>query len=269
MRIFAIKDETMPQAAILGYLIYHETSKAFFIELPDGADSWDMPLLLSSFADRCEYSIDSNWSRRFVQQRIVPQDRQNIGQILRDNGLKEYDEFSLLMLTMGRCEQDDCYLEEIPSDPLPDLLSRRWKTKVKEVVPLECPRLLVFFINGTAKVVDIQELSSPALAPYLASQGRFNTVEVQPDGFGIYWNDQAMLPHRELYTHGVTIPLTLDALHHYVQNRVVSASEACSILDCSRQNIDDLMRRDKLHPIRTDAKYKLFSKAEVMQRKKD
>ena len=30
MRIFAIKDETMPQAMILGYLIYHETSKAFF-----------------------------------------------------------------------------------------------------------------------------------------------------------------------------------------------------------------------------------------------
>ncbi|MBR5111191.1 MAG: hypothetical protein IK099_13515 [Clostridia bacterium] len=45
-----------------------------------------------------------------------------------------------------------------------------------------------------------------------------------------------------------------------MQDRIVSASEACSILDCSRQNIDDLMRRDKLHPIRTDAKYKLFSK---------
>ena len=44
---------------------------------------------------------------------------------------------------------------------------------------------------------------------------------------------------------------------------------ACAILDCSRQNIDDLMRRDKLHLIRTDAKYKLFSKAEVMQRRKD
>ena len=193
MRIFAIKDETMPQDTILGYLIYHETSKAFFIELPDGADSWDMPLLLSSFADRGEYSIDSNWSRRFVQQRIIPQDRQNIGQILRDNGVKEYDEFSLLMLTMGRCEQDDCYLEEIPSDPLPELLARRWKTKVEEVVPLECPRLLVFFANGTAKVIDSQELSSPTTAPYLASQERFNTVEVQPDGFGVYWNNQAML----------------------------------------------------------------------------
>lgn len=269
MKLFAIKDDTMPQDMILGYLIYHEASGAFFIELPDGADSWDLPILLSSFADRGEYSIDSTWSRRFVQQRIVPQDRQNIGQILRDNGLKEYDEFSLLMLTMGRCEQDDCYLEEVPSDPLPELLACRWKTKVEEVVPLECPHLLVFFRNGTAKVVDIQQLSSSSLAPYLTSQERFNTVEVQPDGFGIYWNDQAMLAHRNLYSHGTTVPLTIEALHHYLQNRVVSATEACGILDCSRQNIDDLMRRDKLHPIRTDAKYKLFSRAEVIQRKKE
>ena len=74
MRIFAIKDETMQQDMILGYLVYHEPSKTFYIELPDGADSWDIPLLLSSFADRGEYSIDSAWSRSFVQQRIVPQD---------------------------------------------------------------------------------------------------------------------------------------------------------------------------------------------------
>lgn len=269
MRIFAIKDETLSKDTILGYLIYHEATRTFFIELPDGADSWEVPLLLSSFADRGEYSIGSSWSRRFVQQRIVPQDRQNIVQILRDNGLKEYDEFSLLMLTMGRCEQDDCYLEEIPPAPLPELLARRWKTRVEEVVPLECPRLLVFFQNETAKVINVQELSSPAIAPFLVSQERFSTVEVQPEGFGVYWNDQAALPHRELYTHGATVPLTLEALHHYVQNRVVSASEACRILNCSRQNIDDLMRRDKLHPLRTDAKYKLFSRAEVMQRKKE
>jgi hypothetical protein len=269
MRLFAIKDETLPRDMILGYLIYHEASKTFYIELPDGADGWDLPLLLSSYADQGEYSIDSAWSRRFVQQRIVPQDRQNIGQILKDNGLKEYDEFSLLMLTMGRCEQDDCFLEEIPSDPLPEFLCNRWKTKVEEIVPLECPRLLVFFRNGIAKVVDIQQLSSSAIAPYLVNQDRFNTAEVQPDGFGIYWNDQTTLSHRDLYRQGMTVPLTLDALHHYVQSRVVSASEACGILDCSRQNIDDLMRRDKLHPIRTDAKYKLFSKAEVVQRKKE
>ena len=268
MRIFAIKDDTLPKDTILGYLIYHEPSRSFYIELPDSADSWNLPLLLSSFADHGEYSINSAWSRRFVQQRIVPQDRQNIGQILIDNGLSEYDEFSLLMLSMGRCEQDDCYLEEVSAEQIPDFLSARWKTKVDEVVPLECPSLLVFFRNGVSKITDVREIAPSSAEPYLANQVRFNTVEVQPDGFGVYWNEQAMIAHRDLYSHGVTVPLSLKDLHRFVQDRIVSASEACSILDCSRQNIDDLMRRDKLHPIRTDAKYKLFSKAEVMQRKK-
>ena len=268
MRIFAIRDETLPEKT-LGYLVYNETSKAFYIELSDDADPWETPPVLSSFVNRGIYSIDSTWSRRWVRQRIVPQDRQNIGQILRDNGLKEYDEFSLLMLTMGRCEQDDCYLEEISSDNLPELLLRRWQTKVADVTPLDAPRLLVFFRNGATKVIDAQEVADSICATYLTNQDRFNTVEVQPDGYGVYWNDQAMISHRDLFMHGMTVPITLCDLHHYIQDRVVSASEACAILDCSRQNIDDLMRRDKLHPIRTDAKYKLFSKAEVMQRRKD
>ena len=68
--------------------------------------------------------------------------------------------------------------------------------------------------------------------------------------------------------HKRTIPLTQQDLFRFVQTRVVNASEACQILDCSRQNIDDLMKRDKLHPIRSDTKYKLFSKAEVMQRQR-
>lgn len=269
MRLFAIRDETMPEDKILGYLVYYETSRSFYIELPDNADPWETPPVLSSFVDRGTYSIDSAWSRRWVRQRIIPQDRQNIGQILRDNGLKEYDEFSLLMLTMGRCEQDDCYLEEIPTDNIPELLLRRWQTKIVDIAPLAVPRLLVFFRNDITKVIDVQEVADSSCMPYLTNQERFSTVEVQPDGYGIYWNDQAMISHRDLFMHGMTMPITLSDLHHYIQDRVVSASEACAILDCSRQNIDDLMRRDKLHPIRTDAKYKLFSKAEVMQRRKE
>ena len=269
MKIFAVKDETMPSEMILGYLIYYENAKTFYMELADGIDPWDAPPVLSSFAERGQYSIDSYWSLRWVQERIVPRDRQNIGQILREHNLKEYDEFSLMLPAMGRCEQDDFYLEEMPADPLPELLSRRWQTKIAEVTPMATPKLLIFFCSGATKVVDIREMNPPSCEPFLTSQVRFNTVEVQPGGYGIYWNDRAMIAHRDLYAHGISVPLTLQDLHRYVQSRIVSASEACGILECSRQNIDDLMRRDKLHPIRTDAKYKLISKAEVMQRRKD
>jgi hypothetical protein len=129
--------------------------------------------MLSAFAERGEYSVDSNWSQRWGQQRIVPCYRQNIGQVLRDNGLSEYDEFSLLMLSKGRYEQDDFYLEEVPTDPVPDLLSRRSQTKVTEVVPMESPRLLVFFRDGLSKVIDVQALvflpAGPSWSPRTAS----------------------------------------------------------------------------------------------------
>lgn len=266
MKIFAIKDEMLTKDIIIGYLIYYENPKAFYIEITDNIDYWDVPPILSSFVERGIYSINSIWSYRWIKQRIVPKERQNISQILRDNGLKEYDEFSLLILTMGRCEQDDCYLEKVSLNFFPELLIRRWNTKVKEVVPLTSPHLLAFFRNGLTKIVNIQEIATSYCEPYIVNQKRFNTVEVQPDGYGIYWNEQAVLSHQELFIHGSTIPLTLEDLHSYLQHRVVSASEACNLLNCSRQNIDDLIRRDKLHPIRTDTKYKLFSKYEVMQR---
>ena len=270
MRIFAIKDETMSKEQILGYLIYYENAKSFYIELPEDTDWWDIPPILSSFIKRGEHSVNGYWSRLWVEQRIIPQDRQNIGQILRDNGLDTYDAFSLLMLSMGRCAQDDCYLEEIPEEHLPQLLLSRWKTKVEDVVPMDTPRLLAFFRNGEVKAVDIRQVPdyAPDCTPYLMSQERFVKVEVQPDGYGIMWSEKAAISDAALYANGISVPLSLEDFCRFVQYRVISASEACSILDCSRQNIDDLMRRDKLHPIRTDAKYKLFLKNEVLQRKK-
>ena len=269
MRIFAIKDENLPPDRVLGWLIYYERAKAFYIELPDDADPWETPLLLSSFVKRGQHSVGSYWSRIWVQQRIVPQDRQNIGQVLKENGLSEYDEFGLLMLAMGRCPQDDCYLEEISPEQLPESLLQRWKAKIEDVAPLTDARLLVFFRNGDVRIADIRALAEnhPECVPWTARQDRFSTVEVQPDGYGVMWSDRAELSDRELYDHSESVPLVLDDFISFVRHRVVSAGEACQILGCSRQNIDDLMKRGKLHPLRRDAKYKLFLRNEVIQRK--
>ncbi len=270
MRIFAIRDETMTPDIVLGYLIYYEQAKAFYIELPDEADPWETPLLLSSFVRRGQHSVGSYWSRLWVQQRIIPQDRQNIGQVLKENGLAEYDEFQLLMLTMGRCAQDDCYLEEVSTTALPELLVNRWKTKIEDVVPLRDFRLLIFFRNGDVRIVDITLFGqdNPEIRPYLSGEERFHAVEVQPDGYGVMWSDRAMLSDRDLYEKGLNVPLSLEDFKGFVRNRVVSTNEACQLLDCSRQNIDDLTKRGMLHPIRRDAKNKLFLRNEIMQRRK-
>ena len=97
MKIFAIRDEAALEQVDLAYLLYYEVEKRFYIELPENADPWETPLLLSSFIKKGETSINSYWSKIWVQQRIVPTDRQNLGQVLKDNNLKEYDEFDLLI----------------------------------------------------------------------------------------------------------------------------------------------------------------------------
>lgn len=117
MKLFAIRDETDSSLRDLAYLIYYEKAKRFYIELPDDADPWETPLLLSSFLKRGERTINAYWSKVWVQQRIVPQDRQNLGSILKENKLKDYDEFALLTLADGRCAQDDYYLAPIESRP--------------------------------------------------------------------------------------------------------------------------------------------------------
>ena len=120
MRIFAIRDESAEMQKDLAYLLYYELEKRFYIELPEGADPWELPLLLDSFVKQNETTVNSYWSKIWVQQRIIPTDRQNIGEILRDNQLEEYDEYELLILAMGRCAQDDYYLVPIDEKDLPE-----------------------------------------------------------------------------------------------------------------------------------------------------
>lgn len=130
MKIFAIRDESTQEQKDLAYLLYYKQEKQFYIELPENADAWETPLLLDSFVKRRETTVNSYWSKIWVQQRIVPIDRQNIGEILRDNHLKEYDEYELLMLAMGRCAQDDYYLVPINEKELPEEITRRFSKRI-------------------------------------------------------------------------------------------------------------------------------------------
>ena len=155
MKIFA--DESSQKQKDLAYLLYYEQEKRFYIELPENADAWETPLLLDSFVKRGETTVNSYWSKIWVEQRIVPPDRQNIGEILRDNHLKEYDEYELLMLAMGRCAQDDYYLVPIDEKELPEEITKRFSKRIEDVLPLEDHCLLVFFRDGAVKKCDLQK----------------------------------------------------------------------------------------------------------------
>ena len=268
MKVFAIRDEEEYSNKDLAYLIYYEADKRFYIELPDDADPWGTPLLLASFAKKGYKTINSYWSRLWVQQRIVPTDRQNLGQVLKDNALTEYNEFDLLMLGHGRCAQDSYYLVPIDEAVVLKKFGERYAKKVEDVIPLNNNSLLVFFRNGEVKRCDINNLKKDDrfFKPVLASKALFDRVSVQTGGYSIYWGENAVIPDSVLYDIGINIPLCMDDFISFLANRVISTAEAAKLLNCTRQNISDLVARDKLHPVKTEDKIKFFLKSEIMQR---
>lgn len=269
MKIFAVRDEYDDSRKSLAYLIYYEKAKRFYIEIPEEADSWETPLLLESFVKRGERSINAYWSRMWVQQRIVPTDRQNLGQILKENGLESYDEFELLMLGKGRCAQDDYYLEPVTQVDFLREFVQRYQKKVEDVIPLENGQLLIFFQNGEVKKCDMYKLLAHErrFQPVLKNTQLFCSVGMQPGGYGISWGEGLDVADRQLYDSGGSISLKMEDFIRFIFHRVISTSEAAEILECSRQNIDDLVRRGKLHPIKELSQNKLFLKSEIMQRK--
>jgi hypothetical protein len=268
MKIFAIRDETDKLQKDLAYLFYYETEKRFYIELPEDADPWKTPLLLSSFAKRGIKTVNSYWSKLWVQQRIVPADRQNLGQILRENHLKEYDEYSLLMLAMGRCAQDDYFLVPIEEGELPKEIQTRFQKRIEDIVPLEGYQLLVFFRDGKVKKCSLRERfqSSKSFSILLRNEKLFYHVQMQTGGYGVAWDTNMALSDAELYEAGQDIPLSAGDFRSFAAHRVITAAEAAEILGCSRQNIDDLKKGGKLHPIKSSAKTTLFLKSEVLKR---
>lgn len=265
MKIFAVRDTNDNTEKDLAYLLYYEKEKVFYIELPEDADFWNTPLLLSSFAKRNIRTINPYYSKLWVQQRIVPADRQNLGQILKENGLEEYDEYDLLMLADGRCEQDDYYLSPVVGAYL-ERFEKRYRYKVEDVIPLENGNLLVFFRDGKVKKCDANKLLAERYQGIVKNSEIFRGVSVQVGGYGVEWGETCSISDEMLYTSGIDVPLTIDDFGSFVKNRVVSTKEATDMLGCSRQNIDDLVRRNKLEPLKTDAKNKLFYKKDIEQR---
>lgn len=57
-------------------------------------------------------------------------------------------------------------------------------------------------------------------------------------------------------------------LREFLKSNIINSKEATQLLNCSRQNIDDLVRRNKLIPIRVFPRDRLFLKQDILNRLK-
>lgn len=115
MRRFFIKEDSGPSTGQEEYAVlsYDEDNDLYHISIPLSVDPDDLPAIPGILARKGIREIDDKWARRFVRERVVPPDRQNIGMILRELGMGYYSEFPLLVHTSGRCSMDEFFIEEI------------------------------------------------------------------------------------------------------------------------------------------------------------
>lgn len=113
LRNFKIMNDSIKTDGEHAILTYDEETEKYSIHIPQEVPCNDLPAILSLLAKQGIREIDDKWARRFVKERVVPPDRQNIGMIMRELHMKKYSEFPILEFTCGRCCMDDFYLEEI------------------------------------------------------------------------------------------------------------------------------------------------------------
>ena len=82
----------------------------------------------------------------------------------------------------------------------------------------------------------------------------------------MYWDVNMTVSDSMLYRSGKKVPLTAADFRNFVTHRTINAAEAAEILGCSRQNIIDLTKRGKLHPLKTSDKNTLYLKSEILKR---
>ena len=176
--------------------------------------------------------------------------------------------YELLMLAMGRCAQDDQYLVPIEEKELPGEIKKRFATRIEDVLPLDDYCLLVFFRDGMIKKCDLKKHfeKTKGFQILLKKPEYFEHVQMQIGGYGVAWDVNMSVSDSVLYRMGKTVPLTAADFRNFVTHRVINATEAAELLGCSRQNIIDLTKRGKLHPLKTSDKNTLYLKSEILKR---
>jgi len=253
----------------IGYLIYYEIDRKFYVELNEDIDCWDLPIIFSHFREKGALTVDSYWSNVWVRERIVPNERQNIGQILRDNGLERYDEHELLVLGNGKSSQDDFFIEEVDKKIIFEKFASRMEYKVCNCIRLNDEEILINFNNGTLKKCNINFLINkfPRLSFIINDKDFYSDIEVQVGGYGIIWGSNVYIQDEFLFKNSVEVDINIDDIINILKQMVVNTYEASEILNCSRQNINDLIKRGCLEPIKSNKNNTLFLKNDILSRK--
>lgn len=115
MRSFDIYNAAKRSHKPVAQLHYDNRKGKLRICIAEDAAPANLPLMFALFAEQGKREVPDKWARKWLEERIPPQGRQNLGEILRANGLETYDEVALLEAAQGRSAQDDFLVRPTPN----------------------------------------------------------------------------------------------------------------------------------------------------------
>ena len=271
MKSYAIYDEQSGGAEPIGYLFYYEKAQSFIIELSSDLDEWQAPLLFQGLVKKGIYTIPKDIALMWVRERIIPSGRQNIGEILRTHKLKEYSEIAMLSLSKGRSSQDACYVKEVREDDVPDQIKNRWLDNVIECFTTERGDIVCMFQDNTTRLIRLEKLLEkyPRILHVIKHRELLESVQVGVGGYSISFNESIEIASSDLVEKGELLPLQANDFYGFVQKNIVDTTNACLMIDCSRQNLSYLVKEKRVTPIIQGTKENLYTKGEITRIKNE
>ena len=264
MKVCKIIDEAR-DSALVGYLLSFEHGASFSVELIDQLTADDAPLFFESFIKKGQLTVDPVWSERWVRSRIMPEDRQNLGSVLKDNKLREYDAFRLLMLGCGRCAQDDCAVIPADASEVPDWLNARRQRKIEHAMPVGISEILTIFRDGSIWRVDplAEGLADERLSRICERADLIRQMRTIPGGLGVQWQGDIVLTAEQLYGRGQRLPIDHEELDRLVMYYIMLTPDVCRELNCSRQYVDRKVKEGTLQTLRDSGNGRLYTASEI------
>lgn len=264
MKIFEMIDEE--SGLSLGALLYYEKEKTYIVELQEYLDEWNAPLLFTAYVKKHIYTIPRDVSFMWVKERVIPSGRQNIASILANHGLQAYDEMKFLELSEGKCSQDKIYIKKVKE--LPEYVKKRQIRNVVECVALSDNTVLCFFTDEKVKKIDLTKLVKvDDVDKIIKNEMLFQSVKVGTGGYFITFNDSIDIPSALLYESGEDIALKLEDFKMFIRKNIFDTSEACNVLECSRQNVAYMVNQKRIIPVKEEVRGNLYLKGDVIRNK--
>ena len=223
MKIYSIKNKNITY----GYLFINKTYTDCYIELIEGLDEY--PIFFQSFVNKNIYCLNSYWAYKWINERIIPYERKNINDILKENDMKYYNELLMLISSKGKSSMDDNKIEEVNFENIIKSIKDRINYHIVDFI-YSNNNLIVFLKNGQTKILkNINYQNQPFLSIF---------------GNEIIFDSKNRINYLFIAEQGDDFPLSYSSLIGYINNNILSSKEIVSTFGFSRQHLNKL-KKDK------------------------